>query len=129
MDPTTRQVVPQRANQRCEYCLLPESALDVAFHVEHIMARQHGGADDLENRALACDRCDLSKGPNLSGIDQQTGQIVPLFHSRLQHWQEHFRRRSATIYGLTPTGLATVRLLQMNSASRRQLLAELERSE
>jgi HNH endonuclease len=104
---------------------LPESALDVAFHVEHIVTRQHGGTDDLENLALACDRCNLCKGPNLSGIDQQTGQIVPLFHPRQQSWQEHFRRQSSAIYGLTPTGRATVRLLQMNTASRLQLRAEL----
>ncbi len=54
-----RMEVRQRANGRCEYCMLPEEASEVAFHVEHIRAKQHGGSDDLSNLALACDRCNF----------------------------------------------------------------------
>jgi len=63
-----RQLVRQRAGQRCEYCRLPEHASELAMHVEHIVARQHGGGDDTNNLAFACDRCNLCKGPNLVAI-------------------------------------------------------------
>ena len=65
----------------------------------------------------------LHKGPNLSGIDPQTGQIVPLFHPRRDLWYEHFERRGPIIIGLTPTGRATVRVLAMNTVERIDLRA------
>src|SRR5437016_3905081 len=40
----------------------------VRFHVEHIVARQHGGSDTVENLALACPECNRHKGTNLTGI-------------------------------------------------------------
>ncbi|HXK00748.1 MAG TPA: HNH endonuclease [Verrucomicrobiae bacterium] len=48
-------------------------------HVEHIIAKQHGGSGDAENLALACHRCNLQKGPNLTGIDPQTAEVARLF--------------------------------------------------
>ena len=51
----TRDVVQQvrrRAQERCEYCHLPDSAAAVAiFHIEHIMAKQHGGSVSVANAA------------------------------------------------------------------------------
>src|SRR4051794_18394911 len=43
--------------------LLRQEQSGLAHHVEHIVARQHGGADDPDNLALACNRCNASKGP------------------------------------------------------------------
>jgi hypothetical protein len=38
--------VRQRAGYRCEYCCLPQNAEPFfAYHVEHIVARQHRGRD------------------------------------------------------------------------------------
>jgi len=91
------------------------------FHVEHVVARQHGGGDEPSNLAFACDRCNLHKGPNLTAIDPETGEIVPLFHPRRDSWQDHFRWENAEIVGRTPTGRATVRLLNMNAKRRLQL--------
>jgi hypothetical protein len=125
MDAAVRNVVRQRAGARCEYCRLPEAALDLPLHVEHIVARQHGGADDLWNLCLACDRCNLYKGPNLTSIDPQSGALVPLFHPRQHSWREHFTFRGAEIIGLTPTGRATVRLLNMNATGRVRLRSQL----
>lgn len=121
MDAATRRFVVSRAQSRCEYCDLPQSAIDLNFHVEHITARQHGGTDDAANLCLACDRCNLHKGPNLTGIDPQSESIVPLFHPRRDQWSEHFQLGGSLIVGLTRAGRATVRLLQMNSARRRAL--------
>jgi hypothetical protein len=55
MDADTRKRVRERAGDRCEYCLLPQSGLPIArFHIEHVIARQHGGTDAPDNLALAC---------------------------------------------------------------------------
>ena len=127
MDHALRQLVRQRAADRCEYCRLPQSAVDATFHVEHIIARQHGGDDDLSNLAWSCDRCNLFKGPNLSCIDDETGQIVLLFHPRRDVWSDHFAWHGAWIVGQTATGRATAVLLQMNAPRRRDLRALLLR--
>jgi hypothetical protein len=47
--------------------------------------------------------------------------VVPLFNPRTDSWNEHFAFQGAMIIGLTPTGRATVRLLQMNAARRVEL--------
>ena len=52
MDEQLRQTVRERADHRCEYCCLPQDAEPFfVYHVEHIVARQHGGSDDNENLA------------------------------------------------------------------------------
>jgi hypothetical protein len=121
MDSAVRKAVRERAGNRCEYCGLPQHATELTFHVEHIVARQHGGIDDPSNLCLACDRCNLHKGPNLSAIDPVTGNVVPLFHPRRDDWVGHFTMIADRIIGTTPIGRATSDLLQMNSPRRREL--------
>ena len=126
MDAATRSMVRQRAGNRCEYCgILQEQMSTAAFHVDHIIPKQHGGSDDPSNLALACYHCNLRKGPNLTGIDPDTGSLVPLFHPRQERWEAHFALRETHIVGLTPTGRTTVRVLQMNAVDRVQLRATL----
>jgi hypothetical protein len=122
----TRQVVIQRAGNRCEYCHLPQAAMSqFAFHIEHILAQQHLQDDSLENLALACPDCNRHKGPNLTTIDPVTRQFIPLFHPRLDSWAEHFEFQGALLHGLSEVGRATVRLLEMNSDPRVALRAAL----
>ena len=71
MDARLRELVKQRAAGRCEYCGLRQEQEPLAFHVEHITARQHEGKDTEENLALACHHCNLHKGTNLSGLDRR----------------------------------------------------------
>ena len=126
MKPSLRVLVRRRARNRCEYCQLPQSALPSAvFQIEHIIARQHGGPDEALNLALACDRCNAYKGPNISGIDPVSRQMVPLFNPRQQNWSEHFRQIGFEIVGTTAAGRATAELLNMNARRRVQLRAEL----
>ena len=47
--------------------------------------------------------------------------IVPLFNPRRDAWNDHFVFRGSVIVGLTPTGRATVRLLNMNHPRRVKL--------
>jgi hypothetical protein len=114
-----RQYVRDRPGNQCEYCHVPDSAaLAAAFHVEHVIAKQHRGGDGPENRWWSCHRCNLKKGPNLSGRDPQTGNVVVLFHPRRQRWRRHFQWEGAMLVGRTKTGRATVAVLDMNEPYR-----------
>jgi hypothetical protein len=123
MDAAVRRLVRERAGDRCEYCHLPQLAVDATFHVDHVVAQQHLDEidDDPDRLALACDRCNFCKGTNLSSVDPATGEIVLLFNPRQEPWQDHFSKDGPQIVGLTPTGRATVRLLQMNAKHRLEL--------
>ena len=120
-----RDLVRERAQNRCEYCLLRQEHSHLTHHIEHIIAKQHGGADEPSNLALACHRCNLQKGPSLSGIDPITNQVAGLFHPRLDQWRNHFRLYEARIEGTTSTGRATVRVLALNHPRRLDLRHEL----
>lgn len=125
MEFAAREFVRQRAGNRCEYCLLRQVNSELTHHVEHIVAKQHGGADDAENLALACHRCNFRKGPNLTGIDPSSSEVVRLFHPRRDNWAEHFHWQGTHIRGITAVGRATVQLLAVNDARRLELRAEL----
>lgn len=126
MDVSTRVLVRQRAGDRCEYCRLPQRCSPLSrFQIEHVIPRKHGGSDDLNNLALSCDRCNLHKGPNLSGIDPANGEIVALFNPREQTWEDHFQFDGALVSGRTATGRTSVVVLNMNSTRRLRLRAEL----
>jgi hypothetical protein len=104
---------------------MPQQATPlISFHVEHIVSRQRGGTDDLDGLALACDRRNAYKGPNLTSIDPDTRTVVALFNPRGDVWSDHFVLRRGHIVGLTPTGCATVRLLNMNAPRRVELREE-----
>jgi hypothetical protein len=127
MDAGTRRFVRERAGDQCEYCRLHQRNSELSHHIEHVVARQHGGLDDINNLALACHRCNLHKGPNLCGIDPLTGGVEILFHPRRDQWFAHFAFRGAYLEGLTPSGRATVEVLDLNDARRLELRQELLR--
>lgn len=125
MDARLHQAVRACARQRCEYCRFPEILAEVPFHLDHIVAQQHGGGAVLENLALACCFCNRFKGPNLSGMDPITGQVVRLFNPRQDRWEDHFAWNAALLSGLTATARATIQTLRLNRADAvgvRQLL-------
>jgi hypothetical protein len=95
----------------------------IAFHVEHIVARQHldDADDDRSGLAYACDRCNAFKGPNLSSIDPESGEKVDVYNPRTDSWSDHFALTGGMIVGLTPIGRATVRLLHVNEPRRVEL--------
>ena len=122
MTPAMRAFVRRRAGDRCEYCLLHQDDSPLAaLHVEHVVPRKHGGGDDEENLSLACIDCNLHKGPNLTGIDPSTGEVVTLFHPRRQRWEDHFQWEGIYIAGKTAIGRTTVRVLCMNSDEQLEL--------
>ena len=116
----TREMVRQRAGGRCEYCHFPDDALNLPFHLDHIVATVHRLDDSLENLAWACPRCNLGKGTNLTTVDPATDRLVELFNPRRMNWNEHFELQNGQIVGLTPNGRGTARLLNMNDEQRVQ---------
>ena len=122
MDAATRRLVRERASQRCEFCRLPDAADEWPFHVDHIVARVHGGDDHLDNLSWSCTQCNLHKGANLASVDLETGDRVDLYNPRQDSWERHFTIDvGGHIIGLTPTGRATVRLLDMNGIPQLKL--------
>jgi hypothetical protein len=130
MQRALRRLVWQRADSRCEYCRIPQSAISETFHIEHVIARNHAGKTSNENLALACNRCNLFKGVNLSGIDPLTGVLCRLFNPRADAWDDHFALDDDAIVGRSAIGRTTANLLRFNQVGRRQLRAILlERNE
>lgn len=114
--------VTKRADSRCEYCHAPQVVTGITFHVEHIIPRARGGADDRSNLALACINCNGHKSNHVAGHDPETGAEVPLFHPREDKWKRHFRFVAATLKteGITPTGRTTLSRLRMNKPKQLQ---------
>jgi hypothetical protein len=114
MNPTLRNLVRDRAGGRCEYCRLPEAAVEINHVIDHVVARQHRGGDEPANLAFACVVCNRHKGTSLSGKDPETGQTVTLFNPRIDVWKQHFRWVGNHLVGITVKGRATVQTLNMN---------------
>jgi len=113
-----RRLVYERANGCCEYCLLPEAVSLASHEVDHIIAEKHGGSTDADNLALSCTLCNKRKGSDLSSIDPVTGNIVPLYNPRRDHWADHFQLDGAQFAARTPTGRTTLHFLHLNASER-----------
>lgn len=109
-----RRKVWSRAGDACEYCRLPQAVSKLRFQIDHVIAQKHHGADEFGNLALACFRCNGFKGPNIAGIDPDSGEIVRLFNPRQDVWDEHFAWCGPVLQGLGPIARATIDVLRMN---------------
>jgi hypothetical protein len=82
--------------------------------VDHIIAESHRGQTVADNLALACFDCNTYKGPNLAGIDPETGEVTRLYHPRRDRWRTHFSWEGPVLMGKTPVGRATIDVLRIN---------------
>jgi hypothetical protein len=114
MDEALVRQVRQRAHDKCEYCLVPQTYYPAPFQPDHIIAISHGGPTALHNLALSCLHCNSHKGPNIAGLDPRTRRLTPLFNPRRQKWARHFRWNGPLLIGRTPIGRTTVAVLNMN---------------
>jgi 5-methylcytosine-specific restriction endonuclease McrA len=115
-----RHLVSQRAGWRCEYCHAPQGPTGQSFHLDHVVPESRGGERTQENLALACPRCNLTRGEQESSLDPRTRQIVTLFNPRRDLWEKHFRwsPNRLRLIGRTVTGRATIRALKLNAADQ-----------
>lgn len=113
-----RRLVVERANGRCEYCLIHQDDVETAHHLDHIKPLKHGGLTISENLALACQLCNRYKGSDWAAADPLADALTPLFNPRTQAWHEHFQWQGIEIVGISRAGRATVELLRLNQAVR-----------
>ena len=104
-----------RARGKCEYCLLPERAYYVRFHIDHIISIKQGGSSHASNLAYSCSFCNIAKGPSIASYVEMDESIIPLFHPRKDTWENHLELTpDGQMFGRTEVGRGTVRLLKMN---------------
>ena len=118
MQPVTKALeeeVWQRAGGCYEYCRMPQAFYRSPFQIDHVVARQHGGEAASDNLALACFHCNTHKGPNIAGIDPESGDLVRLFHPRKDRWDDHFQWQGPVLAGVSAIGRATVQVLAINA--------------
>ena len=113
------------AGGRCDYCRMPERFDPLPFQVDHIIAEQHGGPTVLKNLAWSCLHCNKHKGPNIAGIDPESGALVALFHPRRQDWRRHFLWDGPVLCGRTRSARATIEVLAVNAPDFLAFRAEL----
>jgi len=114
-----RLKVANRANFRCEYCLVPEYFLATIFHVDHIRSTKHGGLSVLENLAFACPHCNQNKGSDVATFtDAEDEETIRLFNPRKDDWNAHFEVQDGEIIPMTKIGEATARILGFNQPDR-----------
>ena len=118
LSPRLRRLVTERANNRCEYCLQPQSASLHKHEPDHIVSLQHGGQTEADNLAFSCFRCNRYKGPNVGSFDPKTGELIPFFNPRIHDWTQHFELREAHIHPLTPEARVTVKIFRINDDER-----------
>ncbi len=118
MDKALVRLVWERAQHRCEYCQMAQALSLLPFEIDHVVARQHRGRTMAANLALACAYDNGFKGPNIAGLDPNTGRLTGLFNPRRHKWWHHFRWDGPVLVGRTPIGRATVGVLCMNHPFR-----------
>lgn len=118
MNEKLRGQVRLRANDRCEYCHMPQSCTVLPHEADHIRSKKHGGRTTLENLCWSCAWCNSFKGTDVAAHPPGLNEIVPLFNPRIDEWQKHFFWDGPILRGKTPFGSATIELLRINRPAR-----------
>ena len=84
------KLVIERAKKRCEYCQSWMHNAIHPFNIDHIIPEKGGGANHPDNLALSCGGDNNNKRDNITALDPQTKETVPLFHPRKDKWSAHF---------------------------------------
>jgi len=114
-----RRLVARRAQGLCEYCLIHEADAYFGCQIDHIVSEKHGGPTTEENLAYACLFCNRYKGSDVGSIVDDTSSFVRFFNPRTDLWSDHFELlEDMTIAPLSEIGIATVRILGVNSFQR-----------
>lgn len=112
-----RRHAKQQANNACEYCLIHEDDTFFGCHIDHVISEKHGGKTEASNLAVACTFCNLHKGSDIASLSSE-GELTRFFNPRTDQWTDHFGLKGALVYGLTPIGEVTVRILKINHSDR-----------
>jgi hypothetical protein len=69
----------------------------------------------------------IPSGPNIAGLDPESGDLTRLFHPRTDKWADHFMWVGPTLHGKSPIGRVTLQVLNINDPVRiehRRLLVQ-----
>jgi hypothetical protein len=128
MDRALENLVWQRAEDRCEYCGMPQHLDPLPFEIDHIIPEFHHGPTIASNLCLSCFHDNRRKGTNLSGIDGKTRKLTQLFNPRRHSWSRHFKWDGPVLVGRTAIGRVTIDVLGINQHlrvwQRRELIEE-----
>ncbi|MDP6353648.1 MAG: HNH endonuclease signature motif containing protein [Planctomycetota bacterium] len=127
-----RRLVADRAHGCCEYCLSQRRFSPDPFAVEHVIPESRQGPTVPDNLALSCQGCNGHKFTAIEAPDPLSLKLVPLYHPRLDQWQDHFRWSEdfLQILGTSATGRATIVRLRLNRkevVNLRELLTKLDK--
>ena len=113
-----RRLVKERANFRCEYCLLAERDMGFSTEIDHIIALKHRGSSDPSNLALSCWICNGNKGSDIASFVKETDELSRFYNPRADIWAEHFRLNEFRIEPITPIGEVTEFIFRFNDEDR-----------
>jgi hypothetical protein len=122
-----RSLVTQRADRRCEYCLVHEDDMFWRYHIDHIISQKHGGVTEEHNLAYCCSVCNQCKGSNLGTYLPNSQRLIRLFNPRKDKWHLHFEILEGVFIAKTKIAEATIKVLNLNDIDRvilRQSLIE-----
>jgi hypothetical protein len=103
---------------------MPEQFDCLPFQPDHIIAIKHDGPTNEVNLAWSCLDCNSFKSSNVAGV-ADSGEIVRLFHPRLDNWSEYFYWQGAILQAKNPIASATIKVLRINLARRVALREQL----
>ena len=110
-----KELVPKRANFRCEYCRLSAEFSYFPFHIEHIISLKHGGKTISLNLAYACPLCNIKKGSDIATFLNNPDVLIRFFNPRIDNWNDHFNiEETGLIAAKTPIGEATIKIFNFN---------------
>jgi hypothetical protein len=114
-----RSDVRNRADDRCEYCQLPQTCSVLPHEIDHIRARKHHGATTMQNTCWACAYCNAAKGSNAAGFDPESGNLVDCL---IRAWIHGLSTSHgmALDFAASLHGRATLDVLQINDPKRVQ---------
>ncbi|MBD2325654.1 HNH endonuclease signature motif containing protein [Alkalinema sp. FACHB-956] len=122
-----RQLVINRADRLCEYCLIHSDDTVLGCSIDHIISLKHNGPNEANNLAYACIFCNRYKGSDIGSIIWETQEFIRFYNPRRDQWSEHFRLEQSTIMPVSSIGEVTVRILGFNDRNRlmeRQILID-----
>jgi len=88
MDRLLRDEVRWRAEERCEYCRIPQAFDPIPYHLDHTIAQKHRGSTTSPNMAWSRFACNNQKQSDIAGIDPDGSpdDRIRLFHPRKDVW-------------------------------------------
>ena len=122
-----RQIVIDRSDHLCEYCLIHEDDTVLGCAIDHVISLKHGGPNTEDNLAYACVFCNRYKGSDVGSMIWEMQEFVRFYNPRLDRWSEHFQLEAMTILGVSSIGNVTARILGFNDRERlseRQILID-----